>query len=258
MDISRRDALSGMGCLALGAASGLLAAPVKSTDKKSMAVPWPYAELNADRVAERAYKNYFSHHCMYASFEAIVGQLADQFGEPFSSFPFAMMVYGGGGVAGWGTLCGTLNGAAAAIQLLSHHPTTLISELYRWHEVTALPNVELNVPADKDGLYPASSRVEPSVSGSVLCHIIMSKWLKESGHDMGSAEKKQRCAQAAASVAKKTVELLNDDSHGELVLRHQLSKKTQSCSTCHTGVDSLVKNTQGKMECMTCHADHTK
>jgi hypothetical protein len=49
---------------------------------------------------------------MYAVFRGIVGALGDRFGEPYSWFPFEMMVYGLGGVAGWGTLCGALNSGA--------------------------------------------------------------------------------------------------------------------------------------------------
>ena len=53
--------------------------------------------------------------CMLGAFEPIVRGVADKLGAPYTSFPFAMFAYGAGGVAGWGTLCGCLNGAAAAL-----------------------------------------------------------------------------------------------------------------------------------------------
>ncbi|HUH42885.1 MAG TPA: C-GCAxxG-C-C family protein [Sulfurimonas sp.] len=258
MNMSRREALSGLGCLAVVATSELLAAPESLAPKKAPALPWAYAILDPQHVAKRAYENYFSHHCMYASFEAIIGELADKFGEPYSSFPFDMMAYGSGGVAGWGSLCGTLNGAAAAIQLVSHRPEEIIAELFRWYETTPIPNVNLTILTDETSKYPQPIKVKPSISHSVLCHVTISKWVKESGKSLDSVEKSQRCAQAAASVAKKSVELLNAEKNGTLVFTHQTSSEIESCIKCHSGATSRMKDTQGKMDCLSCHAGHGK
>ena len=191
MKISRRDVLSGISCLVLGTTTGLLASPAHAQEKKSKtALPWPYKKLDPDLAAERAFKGYFSNRCMFGAFDAIIGELADKYGEPYSSFPSEMMVYGAGGVAKWGSLCGALNGAAAAIQLVSANPKKLISELYGWSEQTALPNVKLNIHAAKSDYYPSSTPVQSSVSGSVLCHIIMSKWVAASGKGIDTPDKK--------------------------------------------------------------------
>ena len=77
---------------------------------------------------------------MYGSFRAIVGSVAEQLGSPYTDFPFALFKYGEGGVYGWATLLGTINGSAAAIQLLSPNPVPLIDALFAWYESEPLPN----------------------------------------------------------------------------------------------------------------------
>ena len=68
--------------------------------------PWQYRQLDVARVKARAYTGYFKGGCMYGVF-----------GKPYTEFPFELSTYGGGGVAAWGTLCGTCNGTAMAIAL---------------------------------------------------------------------------------------------------------------------------------------------
>jgi len=254
MNNSRREALIGISGLALVTTSTLFAAN-ESKEENIIPVPWEYKKLDPDIVAVRAYRGYHQNGCMHATFEAIVGELGDQFGSPYSTFPFEMMKYGSGGVAGWGTLCGTLNGAAAAIGLLSKNPKKLIDELYRWHEVTSLPNVDLSILTDKERIYPSPTKVTSTVSGSVLCHVVITKWLKESGNRLDSSQKIQRCSQTAASVAKKTVELLNAELDGTFKTQYPFSKKTKSCFMCHAGASSMKSNSTGKMQCITCHTD---
>lgn len=263
MSPSRRDILTGMGGLLIGSTIGVTSSRevnAKSPDTTSHEqgpppLPWPYKKLDPDSIAERAYKGYFSHHCMYASFEAIIGELADQVGRPFSSFPFVMMEYGAGGVNGWGSLCGTLNGAAAAIQLLSETPSELIDALYHWHQETPLPTTRPRLPADAQGNYPASEEVPSSTAGSILCHIAVSKWSQESGFGIHSPQKRQRCSQTAASVAKKTVELLNRQYGKKFSTIQKPSNRDQKCVSCHQGLGSLRDNSQGKMRCTSCHTD---
>ena len=261
MNNARREALIGMGGLALATTSTLLSAnePKKEI---STSVPWEYKKLDPNSVAARAYRGYHTNGCMYATFEAIIGELGDKFGAPYSTFPFDMMRYGEGGVAGWSTLCGTLNGAAAAIGLLSNKHKKLIDALFRWNEITPLPNIDLSLLVDKEHIYPAPIKVPSSVSNSVLCHVIIAKWLKDSGNRLDSPQKIQRCSQTAASVAKKTVELLNAELDGTFKTEYTFSAKTKSCFMCHAGVSSMKSNSAGKMECITCHTDlsgiHTK
>ncbi|RKY61795.1 MAG: hypothetical protein DRP99_06245 [Candidatus Latescibacterota bacterium] len=50
-----------------------------------------------------------------------------------------MMACGRGGVAGWGDLCGALNGACAAVNLVVEDFTSIIDELMAWYVREAIP-----------------------------------------------------------------------------------------------------------------------
>ena len=75
---------------------------------------------------------------------------------------------------------------------------------------------------------------------SPLCHVSVGKWMKASGFHIGSAERKDRCARVAASVAFHLVELLNDWH----------DKKYQATAT-HKPVKEFGITAQ--MNCMDCH-----
>lgn len=126
-------------------------------------VPWPYRPLDADAVGHAAFVANGQGGCMFGVVEPIIAGVARQLGAPFTSFPLALFAYGSAGVVGWGSLCGALNGAAAALALLSARPQPLISELYSWYEREALPDF-----MPKGARFPNVA----SVAGSVLCHAL--------------------------------------------------------------------------------------
>ncbi len=205
-------------------------------------LPWPYAPIDADAAGDRAFRSYLKGHCMFGSFEAIVGAVAERLGEPYTSFPFDMFVYGAGGVQGWGTLCGALNGSAAAFQLLSPKPEPLTDALFTWYEREALPDY---VP--KGAKFPNVK----AVAGSPLCHASVSRWCAATGKKTYSAERTDRCGVLTAAVARRAVQLLNLQLEGK-ALPVALDTSTQQCSSCHEkGGD--VENTRGKMTCDACH-----
>ena len=112
-----------------------------AADTRRSGFPWLYHELAPERTAHRAYHDYKKGHCMYGVVASILSQLAETHGEPYASFPLDMMRYGAGGTAGWGTLCGALNGAGALIGLFSKKEKELkqlADELFLWYEQTAL------------------------------------------------------------------------------------------------------------------------
>jgi hypothetical protein len=224
----------------LGAAGGASAAASGAGAAGSLAaLPWPYAPLDPDATAERAFASYAKGHCMYGSFEAIVGQVAERLGPPYTTFPFAMVTYGAGGVQGWGTLCGALNGAAAAFQLLSPEPAKLTDALFAWYEREALPDF-----APRAAKFP-NVKV---AAGSPLCHASVSAWCHASGKKAYSAERKERCGALAASVARKAVLLLGDPR----AIAVPLSERATSCGVCHEK-DGPLENTRAKMDCRGCH-----
>jgi len=209
---------------------------------------WDFARLDPDITADRAYQDYYQGHCMYGVFKSIVWQLAEQRGEPYKSFPLDMMKYGAGGVAGWGSLCGGLNGAAAVIGLFAttqDQARLLTHELFRWYETTALP---IYVPKKPQ----LEMEMPKSVSNSVLCHVSVSNWCKVSGHRAFSKEHNERCARLTADTAKKTVEILNSSLQDQFAGTHSLSAETKWCKSCHAKGGNL-ENSLGEMNCTACH-----
>jgi hypothetical protein len=160
-------------------------------------------------------------------------------------------------VAGVGTLCGALNGAGAAIFLVTggmdkklREPAfAIIRELYAWYEQEALPDYKPKRP---------KFEIVKSVSRSQLCHASVSTWCKVSKFKSFSSQSSERCAWLTASVAKHTVELLNDYAQGTFKPAHALSADVQSCRHCHDQGGAL-ENTRGMMDCGGCHfTPHTK
>jgi len=253
--IDRRQALVALGALggSLGLGCAATVAPKAAADahaappaKSPMGVlPWPYKTLDPDVVGQRGYDSYAKGHCMYGSFEAIVGSVADQLGAPYDTFPYGMFVYGAGGINGWGTICGCLNGSAAAIQMLSPNPEPVIDELFRWYENTALPDF------DPKGIKFASVR---SVASSPLCHPSIAKWCEKSSKKSYSPERKDRCGVLTAAVARHAAFLLNEQAAGRFAKASPLDPRTQKCSSCHEK-GGEVENVRAKQICESCHPD---
>ena len=249
-EINRRQFVTALGGVAVVGATATLAAhadqPTAAKDPAEalQKVPWPYKQLDLDKAAQRGFEGFYKGECMYGTFDAIVGPLTEQLGAPYKDFPSMMFKYGGGGIKGWGTVCGTLNGAAAAVQLLSPNPDPLINELFTWYEREQLPNVH-----PKGAKFPEIR----SVSDSPLCHVSIANWTKVSGKHSYSPERGERCACLVASVAKQTVLLLNQQAAGKPIVVAALPEQTQSCMTCHEK-GGPVENIRTKMDCGGCHA----
>lgn len=240
--IGRRRVLQLAGAGALVTLGGRARAEAPPAAKGMRGLPWRYAALDPDATGERAFASYQKGHCMYGSFEAIVGQVAERLGPPYVDFPFEMFVYGAGGVSGWGTLCGALNGSAAAFQVLSPKPDPLVDALYSWYEREALPDF---VP--KAAKFPNVK----SVAGSPLCHPSVSSWCAAAARQTYSAERKERCGVLTAAVARQAVALLNAQAAGKPISA-ALAKPTTECMSCHEKGGQL-ENTRGKMSCGGCH-----
>jgi hypothetical protein len=236
-------ALSGVRGLQASIPTGGLTAAATDAEGKVRHELLPYERLHAPTVASRAYDNYYAGECMYAVFASIVEELAERVGEPYTSFPKTFTRYGAGGVVGWATLCGALNGAAMAIYLVSPDPEPAIDEVFGFYGQAELPNYR---PAQ------AKHAVATSVAESVLCHVSVSKWCEASGKKSFSPERSDRCAQLSASVAKKTVEVLNAQFDGSFKPAYALPAAVEDCRGCHDK-GSRFENTRGKDSCPSCH-----
>jgi len=209
---------------------------------------WKYVPLDPVATAKRAYENYPEGSCMYGVFSSVVLQLAKEIGEPYASFPVQMMKYGHGGIGGYGTTCGSLNGAAALIGLLIEEKeiqNLLIADLFQWYENNQFPVFTPELPV-LDYTPPTS------VSGSVLCHASNSKWGESSGHKISSPERKERCRRLTADVTAHTVDMLNSYFSNTFVAYTRDNETVRTCMTCHGGKGKLG-NTSGNMTCTSCH-----
>ncbi|QDV63853.1 C-GCAxxG-C-C family protein [Crateriforma conspicua] len=248
--VSRRTVLTSLGWVG-GTAMGVGGTPMQMTSLSSaMASPlgWVYVPLDAREVGDRAYRIYPEGGCMYAVVGSVVGTLADRFGSPYDAFPIAMMRFGEGGVGGYGSLCGVVNGACALIGLFhSERPkeerAAMISDLAGWYESSVLPEFKPGEPEWADEAIPC-------VSGSVLCHISTTRWCRESGCPIDSLDRKERCRRLAADGAMKVVRMLNHESlRSEILAARQTNGF--SCMECH-GPDDM-SNARVKMDCAACH-----
>lgn len=241
---------------------------------------YPAEGLNADQAAEYGYKGYTKnlspvggngHGCAHAVFTAIIGYLAtlelfDATGapiaNPFANIPKNMMNWGAGG-SGIGTLCGALNGAFAALGLITTDNGELIKELTTWYAESMLPEY---VP-EVDPARPTTSLYIPqSIAGVELCHASVTNWCRTSGVNVADASRGERCARLSADVAAKAVELLNAKFvNGTFVIAGATPGQKTTCYPCHNQTvkdadgnvrtyeqGGFVKSEQG---CTVCHSN---
>lgn len=269
MKTTRRQMLTGVGGLALGIAAASGATALSSCTAASQKaeptaqpaanllqaadspqLPWPYKALDPVAVAERGYKAYYEGGCMYGSFEGIIGELRALVGPPYNTLPVQMMAYGKAGVNGWGTLCGALNGAAAAIYLVSDDKTRdqIIDEVYSWYSQEALPKY---TPKN-----PKFQKIISSTSQSPLCHISVTTWCNASGFAALSPERAERCAWLTASVAQYVAEQLNSQAQSSFKPAHAIPAAVTQCLACH-GKGGVKENVHASRmtSCTQCHTN---
>lgn len=186
---------------------------------------------------------------MKAAAGAILLQLQEKVGYPFTMLSADMYRFGGGGIASWGTLCGTPNGGCAIINLVTPAAdvSKLCNELLGWYSDSMLP-----VSTGKTE-YTKFDSCAQSVAGNPLCHASVSNWCEASGFKESSDERKDRCARLSGDVAAKTIEILNAYFAGKFAATHKLSAEVEACRGCHVGKDTLAK-----MDCTPCHPDPHK
>ena len=261
-DVTRRNFLTiagaAVGGLAVGAVGGYTLIPPKETivevpknievEKPVPEWPWAYTRLDVEAVKERAYAAYFEAGCAYGAFEGIMGELKESVGFPFTSVPTKMMIFGKGGALGWGATCGALNGALAAVNLLTSDYGKVGGEIIGEYTETAYPSWKPDETVKTDADLPTS------VSGSPLCHVSVTNWCVESGYASGSNERKERCGRLTGEVAGRAAEMLNALLDGEFVPAFAIPASTTSCNNCHYD-DGSVANVHAKDDCVQCHGE---
>jgi hypothetical protein len=210
--ITRRDLMVNAAKFALGATAiaavlpgGLLSSSHKAEAKSASSEKWPYKKLNVEESAKIAYENYFDLWCASTVLKGIFTPLANSVGGPYKTFPVESMRWAHGGVAGWGTVCGSLVGAGTAIGLITgdiYTAEAMTNDLTFYYANTVLP-VYKPVKAIKAEI------TKKTMAGSPVCHISVGKWMKEENAAFLTPERAERCARVAASITSKTVEMLN-------------------------------------------------
>lgn len=238
--------------------------PTPSPTPEPTELPWPYEKLDVERTRKLGHLGYCKGlHCASGAFYAIVGQLQEKVGHPWTQVPIKMYHYGAGGVAGWTTLCGALNGSAGAINLATgEDKMPLVNELMGWYTVTPFPSDESNRYAKDHAFlveeYKSDEVLVQTVSGSPLCHVSVTNWCEKSGYASGSSERSERCARLTGDVAARAVEMLNAWKDGTFEPEFELSAETEGCRGCHFKGEDFAGGqfTRGKMKCLKCHESH--
>jgi hypothetical protein len=221
-----------------------------------VAWPWPYATLDVEDVRKRGHQFYYDGGCCYGAFHALVSALRDAVGAPYTSVASQMMYYGAGGGAGWGTLCGSVNGAAAAISLVVNRATasSIVNELFGWYTTAPFPSDISNEYAVRRAfnVNRNDKALLQTVAGSVLCHPSVSTWCTAAGVKTSAPERAERCARLTGDCAARSVELLNAYFAAEFKPSFLAPASVTACMGCHgTAVGNVLPST--RQDCGGCH-----
>lgn len=255
--MKRRELLM-CGGMALGGIMAGLADAETGKAGEAEAPEWGYVPIDPVETAKKAYELYKDGSCMYASFRSIVESVGEARCQihpsealQWGAFPYYMTYYGKGGIHGYGTVCGILNGCAAAICLLvpdSKEAKALTMELFKFYETTPLPHF---VPEN-----PKFTDIPQTVSESVICHVSVSRWTAEADETAESPRRKERCMRLVADCVAKAVELLNAHweakKGGGSCPAFELGEPAASCTVCHNP-EGEMPGTNVKMNCSVCH-----
>jgi Putative redox-active protein (C_GCAxxG_C_C)/FlgD Ig-like domain len=220
--------------------------------------PWPYQTLDVEAVRILGHDAYWAGKgCSYGSFHAIATKLREVLPDPWDALPSEIMLYGGGGGAGWGTLCGALNGPAALISLVVTSPRSnvLNSELFGWYTQTLFPTDTSNQYAANHTFTDNRCDVAlaQNASGSPLCHASVTEWCKASGITQDDLKRKERCARVTGDVAAFAAHILNEEFAGTFAATYVPPATIADCMSCH-GVGTM-NTVAAKMDCVQCHGD---
>jgi hypothetical protein len=265
--ISRRKFLTGAGVVVGAAAvTGIsFAGSPESAQAAGTAVPWPYPTAPADQpvpevLGRRAFEVYMTagKGCAEASWWPFVEWLSTANPTTWGTLPANIFRYGAGGVAGWGTVCGTLNAAAAVINMAvadGTHRTNLTNAIFQYYATTPLPSnaawksyqKALGLTTDWAPSTLPLENVPTSTADSPLCHSSLVQWTMATGAANGGPLQKDRCGKACFDVTRKLTELLNAYFQTLTAGAVTLDPSVTACGACH------VTYTGAKMACGSCH-----
>ena len=255
--------MAGLTGAVLGATAGSgFTAPVGAGFEVQL--PLGYEMIDPEETRKLAHDFYYRSNCASGVFKTIITQLRERVGGGYNAVPLDLYAFAGGGVTGWGTVCGSLNGAGGVITLAAgiQANNALMQELMGWYTLKAFPSSESNALAGSGALTGggdiAGEVLPQTVSGSPLCHVSVSTWCTGTGFASLSPERRERCARVTADVAAKAVALLNEHHDGSFKPEYVIPEETARCMECHKAGTSIRmgNNTTGKINCLSCHEPH--
>lgn len=257
--ISRKDFLSNSSKYAIGAVAGvaglnMMAGGKLLADTNSYTWPYPYVAIDPELARIKCHTLYWNgKDCCAGVFGGIVECLKTAIGEPWSSFPIEVMLFGRGGGVSWGSICGALNGAAALISLVvpKDPSTALINEVWGWYTTENLPSDKANSTTYEVKNYEGT--LAQNISGSPLCHVSVSQWCMTANKKVSDIERKERCARLAGDIAAKTAEVLNAYFANTFAATFSDPAANATCMACHGS--AFANNVMTHMECASCHTD---
>ncbi|MDY6820325.1 MAG: C-GCAxxG-C-C family protein [Deferribacterota bacterium] len=223
-------------------------------------LPWSIGSYRFDinEVGERAYNNFYKYECMGGVVCTLLEILSENIGYPFNTLPLDMFRFGGGGVAGWGTICGTLNGSAQIFNLVGapSNYTLLINDVIDWYQ-----NQEF--PSTHHDSYAKFKNQARTVAKSPICHVSVTLWVNgarevdDPSISSLSPERADRCAKVTGDVAMHVAEMLNQYYDGRYHSQFDPAKvEYASCLNCHLDTQNAYNpNVKAQMECSRCHVD---
>ncbi len=202
---SRRDFLKKTGVLLGGAALlGMTgcsqSAENEGCEHETPSYPYTCCEFDLDRVEKLAYEGYYENGCCYGVAKALLTELSEKVGYPFTVIPAEMFANGKEGYVN-GSLCGAMGGALGVIGLVcaSDDARAITKELNAWYTSTSLPIYQ-----------PELTQEVQTVSPSINCLDSITTFMTAAGiEERSDPLRKARCGGLSGDVAKKAAELLN-------------------------------------------------
>lgn len=260
-NVSRRTFLATAGGAAVGLEIARLPGNVAQAAEPLKSLPWPYPAngLDVEALRRTAYRNHYTTMpgCGYCTSQTLIRAIGDALAtqgaaeNPWRQLPDGLYRYANGGVVGWGTICGALNGAIAVMTLLGKQ-SPWGELLMDYFSTTELPTSALvGWTPDITGKTTPLTAIPATVSNSPLCHVSASKWADVAGVPVGSTLKTERCVRLVADIVARTAEFMNLAFSGGTI-KYVMPATYAGCYDCHTKVD-MIPSEQGKMDCLECH-----
>lgn len=227
-------------------------------------------QLDPAAVKEPAYHAYYEADggCCHGSYSALMKHLAATAGAPFDQLPADFGRFGAGGIAGYGSICGSILGGVLVINQIVSNPAArgaMMTDLLRWYEGASFPSytpatvdaAEAQKPPTLD--FSAGNLVNlQTTPGSHLCHASVSGWCAARGVAANSPDKLARCSRLTADVAAKVAEMINtylaSTATPKTYTAAALDSTSATCLGCHPKT-STTRPVASGMSCAPCHAD---